>query len=106
MVTVELAIGLIAVVTLLGILTGVVLLGVTQSGLHTTCSEVARQLARGDEAAADAAAARAPAGAETVTTTTRDGVRVTLTARVRVPGLGAIPLEAHAFAPWEPGEGP
>ena len=106
MVTVELAIGLIAVVMLLGVLAGVVLLGVTQAGLHTACAEVARHLARGDQQSADAAAERAPGGASVTTRTSRDGVAVTLAAGVEVPGLGVVPLTAHAFAPWEPGEGP
>ncbi|MDO5068046.1 MAG: TadE family type IV pilus minor pilin [Propionibacteriaceae bacterium] len=106
MVTVELAIGLIAVVMLLGTLTGVVLLGVTQAGLHTASAEVARHLARGDAKAADAAAERAPAGVTATTRTTREGVAVTLTAGVKLPGLGVVSLSSHAFAPWEPGEGP
>lgn len=106
MVTVELALGLLAVVTMLGVLTGVVLLGVVKAELQTSSTEVARHLARGDQRAADEALGRAPSGTELSTVTTRKGVEVVLAKEVPIPGLGAVPLSASAFVPWEPGRGP
>ncbi len=92
MVTVELALGLLAVVTMLGVLTGVVLLGVVKAELQTSSADEAR--------------GRAPAGAELSTVNTRKGVEVVLAKEVPIPGLGAVPLSASAFVPWEPGRGP
>ena len=54
MVTVEFAIGLVTLVTLVSALVGLVLLGVAQSGIQTVSSELAKYLSRGDDALGDA----------------------------------------------------
>ena len=106
MVTVELAIGFITVALLLALLVGVVLLGVTQSQIEGISSDLARHTARGDDATAAKVRERAPSDASIEVTREEAGVRVTTHLDVNILNLGTIPLEATAWARWEPGEGP
>ncbi|MDO5093052.1 MAG: DUF4244 domain-containing protein [Propionibacteriaceae bacterium] len=106
MVTVELAIGLIVVVMLLAILVGVILLGVTQSHLEGISSDLAKHIARGDEVTATKVRERAPADARIEVVKDEAGVWVTTRLDVSILNLGSVPLEAAAWARWEPGEGP
>lgn len=105
MVTVELAMSLIALMlaTLAGLWT-VWVLG-QQMRCIDTAGEVARQIARGDRAAAARAAERRPAGA--TVTSRHDGrdavVEVRLTAHP-FRALPAVPLTAEARVALEPGE--
>lgn len=106
MVTVELAIGLITIVMLLSVLVGIILLGVTQSGIQTVTSDLAKHLARGDDATAQKTREKAPTGARIEIERTDAGVRVTTRLDVSILKLGAVPLESTAWAHWEPGVGP
>lgn len=106
MVTVEFAIGLVTLVTLVSALVGLVLLGVAQSGIQTVSSELAKYLSRGDDALAEKTKEKAPERARIEIERAEAGVRVTTRLEVPILGLGAIPLEATAWAHWEPGVGP
>lgn len=107
MVTAELA------VSLLGLMAATVaaMWMVAVIGLQIRCvdtaDEIARQLARGDRAAADRAYAARPPGA--AVTTGREGadavVEVRLTARGPA-GLPGVPLRAQARVALENGVGP
>ena len=104
----EFAIGLVTLVTLVSALVGLVLLGVAQSGIQTVSSELAKHLSRGDDALAEKTKEKAPERARIEIERVETGVRVTTRMEVPVPilNLGAIPLEATAWAHWEPGVGP
>ncbi|MEA4945814.1 MAG: TadE family type IV pilus minor pilin [Propionicimonas sp.] len=106
MVTAELALASLAlapVVAALGWVFGVLGLAFQCQG---TASEVARQLARGDQAAAARAEAAAPTGAVVRASRSGDEVRVvvTLQARPWVAWLPAVPLELGATMLAEPEE--
>jgi hypothetical protein len=103
MVTVELAVGIVTATLLTAALVTLVMLGVTQAAAAESSAQLARQIARGDEAAVRAAEARAPGEATVVH---RDGgVEVTVEAESFVLGLGGVPVRATAWAAYEPGEG-
>lgn len=106
MVTVEFAIGLVTLVTLVSVLVGLVLLGVAQSGIQTVSSELAKHLSRGDDALAEKTREKAPDRARIEIERAEAGVRVTTHMEIPILNLGAIPLEAVAWAHWEPGIGP
>lgn len=106
MVTVEFAIGLVTLVTLVSALVGLVLLGVAQSGIQTVSSELAKHLSRGDDALAEKTKEKAPERARIEIERAEAGVRVTTRMEIPILNLGAIPLEAAAWAHWEPGVGP
>ena len=106
LVTVELAIGFLTVAMVTALMVTVVLLAGNRAMLARAGAEVARQLARGDAAAAQRARAEAPPGAR-FTTADRDG-GVEVAARldsVLVGGL-VVPLSATSWARYEPGAGP
>lgn len=104
MVTIELAVGIVTATLLTAGLVTLILLGVAQAAAAESSAQIARQIARGDEAALAAAERRAP-GESTVVH--RDGgVEVTVEARAFVFGLGDVPVRASAWAAYEPGEGP
>lgn len=105
MVTIELAVGLVTATLLAATLSGVVLLGVAQASCARTSSEMARQLARGDEAAARSAEAAAPKGATSRVDTGPGGIDVRVTAPVDLFGIGPINVSARSWAAWEPGVG-
>ena len=102
----EFAIGLITIVLLVSALVGIVLLGVCQSGIQTISSDLAKHLSRGDDALAERTRQKAPERARIEIERAEAGVRVTTRMEVPILGLGAIPLEATAWAHWEPGVGP
>ena len=106
MATVEFAIGLVTLVLLVSALVGIVLLGVSQSGIQTVSSELAKHLARGDDALAEKTKEKAPKRARIEVERAESGVRVTTRLDVSILHVGAIPLEATAWAHWEPGVGP
>ena len=102
----EFAIGLVTLVLLVSALVGIVLLGVSQSGIQTVSSELAKHLARGDDALAEKTREKAPEQARIEVERAESGVRVTTRLDVSILHVGAIPLEATAWAHWEPGVGP
>lgn len=104
LVTVELAVGLVTATVLTAVLVTLTMLGVTQAAAAESSAAIARQLARGDEPAADEARSRAPGKVEV--THRDDGVAVTVTAAGTVLGLSAVPVEATTWVAWEPGVGP
>ncbi len=103
MVTVELAVGFVTATLLTATLTAVVLLGVAQAACARTSTEMARQLTRGDAAAAVMARDEAPAGAKFQVDRRQDGVAVRVSAPVSILGLGDIVVVAQRWAAWEPG---
>ncbi|MDF1487678.1 TadE family type IV pilus minor pilin [Tessaracoccus caeni] len=106
MVTVELAIGFVTATLLLAVLISLGQIGVTQAACAESSAQLARQEARGDQAAVEAAENRLPPGGSVKTTRKKDGVRVLVSAEVRVLGFGRVPVSAEAFAAYEPGEVP
>ena len=106
MVTVELAIGVVAATLVAAFLTSLTLLGVAQAACAETASQVARQTARGDDAAVREAEGRAPAGAVVEVARDGTGVSVRVTAPFRLLSLPAVELSAAAWAAYEPGIGP
>jgi len=104
MVTVELALSLIGL--MLATMVGVWFLWVFGQQIRCvdTAREVARQLARGDDAAAQRAAAAAPAGSSV--DSSRNGSEAVVTVRLSArpfAQLPAVPLQATAQVALEPG---
>lgn len=103
MVTAELAVGLLAVGMVLTLCCWVLTLVVVQTRCEDTASQVARQLARGDTAAARQAEHRAPKGSEI----TRRSASGTVTVKVQVErslgSIGPVQLSGDATADLEPG---
>ena len=105
MVTVELAVGFVTATLLTATLVAVVLLGVAQVACARTSTEMARQLTRGDTAAADTARDEAPTGATFEVVQKQDGVAVRVSAPMSILGLGDVIVTAERWAAWEPGVG-
>ena len=103
MVTVELAIGFVTLLGLLLSLVGIVQVGLIQAGANRASSEVARQLSRGDEAAAQQARDQAPPGAVIETQNREGGVEVDVTVPVKVFGLNSFDVEVTSWSPYEAG---
>ncbi|MCC2594389.1 hypothetical protein LKO27_13345 [Tessaracoccus sp. OS52] len=106
MVTVELAVGFVTTTVLAAVLLGLVMLGVAQAACARTSSEVARQLARGDQAAAERAQQEAPEGARVEADDVGDGVEVSVTTPVDVFRMGVIQVSATSWARYEGGVAP
>ena len=104
MVTAELALGIVTATVLTCALITLLMLGVNQAALAESSAEIARQIARGDDAASTAAEERSP-GKATIKRAS-DGVQVLVEGETFVFGIGTVPLQAESFAAWEPGEGP
>lgn len=105
MVTAELAVAILAALSLFLLLCWGVVLMVQQLRCVDTAAAVARQEARGDRAASALARAQAPDGAR-VEVHRRPGqvrVRVTLTTRPFAGGRLSVPLAAEATVVPEPG---
>lgn len=106
-VTVEFAVAIIAALVTLGMLLWGVFLTVVQIRCVDTAAEVARQAARGDKAAVEAASNDAPQGAQIKIT--NNGGRIVVEVKVLVEpmakGLPKVPLHAKAEVLLEPGEG-
>ncbi len=105
MVTVELAVGFVTATLLTVTLAAVVLLGVAQAACARTSTEMARQLARGDDVVAASAQGQAPQEAEFHVDRRREGVSVRVSAPVSILGLGDVIVTAQRWAAWEPGVG-
>lgn len=106
MVTVELAIGFVTAAVLLAALITMGQIGVTQAACAESSAQLARQAARGDDAAVAAAERRLPREGRAELTRGQDGVHAVVTAEVAVLGIGRVPVSAEAFAAYEPGEKP
>lgn len=106
MVTVELAIGFLTILLVTACLVGVSLLGVAQAAVAESSAQIARQTARGDEAAVREARHRIPAGAVVEIARDASGVRATVQLPIQVPLLGGFQVTADAWAAYEPGVGP
>ena len=106
MVTVELAVGVVTAVVVTACLVSLALLGVAQSACAESSAQLARQSARGDTRAVQAARDRAPDGARISIDRQAGGVEASVTLGVRVLGLGEVEVGAQAWAAYEPGQGP
>jgi hypothetical protein len=95
MVTAELAVATLAAGAMLIMLSWGVFLMTVQLRCIDSATEVARQTARGDEAAVTAARARAPEGAVIEITRSPELVTVTVRASVRPFAFGSDPTSAH-----------
>lgn len=105
MVTAEMAVGVLAVVVVTVMLAWCLHLVTRQLLLEDTAAEVARQAARGDRAAVEAARQDAPSGTEV--DIGREGSAVVVRARTHAIGVAALPaleLRAEARMIVEPGE--
>lgn len=106
LVTIELAIGFVTVSLLTAVLVGVVSLGLAQAAAARTSSEVARQLARGDTAAAERAEDEAPDGARVESRDVEDGVEVGVEVPVDIFGIGVVDVSDTSWARYENGAQP
>lgn len=106
MVTVELAIGCITAVLVTACLVSLAMLGVAQSACAESSAQLARQSARGDDAAVAAARSRAPEGARVSIDRGEDGVTAEVRVTVPVLGVGGVTVGATSWAAYEPGQGP
>jgi hypothetical protein len=106
MVTAELAVATLAALALLTMMCWGVYLVVIQLRCTDTAAAVARQVARGDQAAASRARAAAPRGATVVVQRRPSLVAVTVRVRAKpIAGwLVTVPLEARAEVVPEPGQ--
>jgi hypothetical protein len=107
MVTAELAVATLAALALLTMMCWGVYLVVIQLRCTDTAAAVARQVARGDKAAASRAQAAAPQGARVVIERRPSLVAVTVRIQAKpiARWLVAVPLEALAEVVPEPGQG-
>lgn len=106
MVTVELAVSILAAVVLMTIAAWTVGLLGLEAACRASAAEIAQQLARGDTAAATRATQNVPQGAAVTTTTTAGWVSVDVTAKRSLGKLGPVTLSGRATTPYEPGETP
>lgn len=104
MVTAELAVATLAALAMLLLLSWGIYLMVMQVRCVDTAAEVARQAARGDEAAVNRAKREAPAGARVRIARSEALVRVevSVVARGLARDLAAVPLHAEAEVVPEP----
>jgi hypothetical protein len=107
MVTAELAVATLAALALLLMLCWGIYLVMMQLRCIDTAAEVARQAARGDQAAVRSAARDAPTGARIAVKRTERIVRVSvrLDAQPLADWLVSVPLEANAEVVPEPEAG-
>lgn len=107
MVTAELSVALLAALAVLVMLCWAISLVVLQLRCVDTAAEVARQSARGDDAAVSQAKQDAPDGAR-ISVSQRGSitrVRVDLSVKALLPGLPTVPLSADAEVLTEPDGG-
>ena len=104
MVTVEMAVSLIAATLVVATSCWVVGLVVVEDACRTTAAQVARQMARGDTASARQAESNAPTGARVSTTTSGGWVNVTVQVDRSLGRLGPVHLRGQARSPMEPGQ--
>lgn len=103
MVTIELAIGLLALGLLTVFLGWLVQLGALQVRCIDTAAQVARHVSRGDVSAARLAERNAPPGAVVSSDVVSGDVRVRVRVATGFFGIGAITIEGVASSPVEPG---
>lgn len=103
MVTVELAIGFVTLALLMPILAGVVASGASYVSCERSAAEVARQLARGDQEAADEAKNEAPTGTEFETSSRDEGIEVAATVPVKIFRLPTVKMSCAAWSRKEVG---
>lgn len=104
-VTVELAVGMVTVLALLGLVLGLVAAGVAQIRCTEAARAGARAAALGEDDAAVSLVARRSAGGGADVSVSREGAWVDVTVRAPVLGVGSLGgLVAHATAgtPVEP----
>lgn len=104
MVTVEMAVSLIAATLVVATSCWVVGLVVVEDACRTTAAQVARQVARGDTASARQAESNAPTGAKVSTTTSGGWVNVTVQVDRSLGRIGPVHLRGQARSPMEPGQ--
>ena len=102
MVTVELALGLLVAAGVALVLGWVVSLVSLQTACADTASQVARQLARGDDQAAADAEGNAPAGAVVTTNTDVGTISVEVRLEASLGPIGPVPLRGAAVIAMEP----
>lgn len=100
MVTVEMAVSLIAATLVVATSCWVVGLVVVEDACRTT----AAQVARGDTASARQAESNAPTGAKVSTTTSGGWVNVTVQVDRSLGRIGPVHLRGQARSPMEPGQ--
>lgn len=103
MVTVELALGVLSVAVLTAMLGWIIHLGIVQVQCLDTATQVARQIARGDQHAAERAIQAAPARVRVDIRRTNGDVLAVARADVDFFGAGSVGLLAEARYPLEPG---
>ncbi|MSS44915.1 hypothetical protein FYJ43_02370 [Cutibacterium sp. WCA-380-WT-3A] len=104
MVTVELAVSLIAAALVVVASCWVVGLVVVEDACRTTAAQVARQVARGDTESARQAERNAPTGAKVSTSTSGGWVTVTVRVDRSLGRIGPVHLRGQARSPMEPGQ--
>lgn len=105
MVTVETALGLIVVAMVLAFCSAVIGLVIMQGQCEDVATQVARQVARGDDEAARRSSQAAPRSARVVTTKRGGWVTVVVTAEQSWGSLGPVEVQGQASMPLEPGVG-
>lgn len=103
MATVEIALGVLSLAALTMLLGWVVNLGLIQARCQDTASQVARQLARGDHAAAERAGLGAPTGSTVHVRKAEGDVIADVAMDVSFFGVDSLRLAATARYPLEPG---
>ena len=106
MVTAELAVGLLVAVLVSMIGAWAVNLIAVQATCGDVAAQIARQLARGDQDAADSASHRAPSGASVQVSTAGEEIRVVVRVERSLGRLGPVKLAGSAMAVLEPGVSP
>lgn len=101
MVTFELAVGTLSAVVVTALLAWGIGLVALQARCHDTAAQIARQLARGDQAAAQEALARGPQDAS-MTVDDKDGnVSVVVRVAARFGAVGPVDVRGGAQMPRE-----
>lgn len=103
MVTIEIAIGVLTLGILACFLGWIIHLAALQAQCFETAAQVARQVARGDEASAQRAKETAPQGARVSVQIQGEDVQASVRLETALFGVGPIPVEAVATCPREPG---
>ena len=102
MVTFELAVGVLSAAVVAALMCWLISLVGLQTACGDVAAQVARQMARGDSAAADAVIREAPRGAKVTTTEGAGQVQVRVDVDARWGQLGPVHLTGRAVLPKEP----
>lgn len=103
MVTAELAVGLLSAAVICALLAWTVGLMALHARCEQTATAIVRQLARGDQAAADAAAKTAPAQSKIESSRTGEIITVRVSTQRSLGPVGPVPISAAAQLSVEPG---